>query len=201
MKSVIGSVAVGSALVLVATALGTSVVQADPDTVIHYATSVQGERTVVTSVDTGRFQLAGDVVQLVDNDGTLMGALPMQYSWDGIVYPIAAEITDDGRAVEMTPTDLPTMVSQVVQRDRGAEWGNLVQAAGQWWNSGGMMTVAVGATIGQVVGCVAILLNPIAGCILGTIIGAGIGAAVGIVRDGSENLQPAMFEFFSTFQP
>ena len=56
-------------------------------------------------------------------------------------------------------------------------------------------------TIGQVVGCVAILLNPIAGCILGTIIGAGIGAAVGIVRDGSENLQPALFEFFSTFQP
>lgn len=201
MRSIIGSAAVGTALVLVATALGASTAHASPDTVIHYATSIQGDRTVVTSVDTGRFQLVGDVVQLVDNDGTLMGALPTQYSWDGIVYPIAAEVTEDGRQVEMTPTDLPTMVAQVVQRDRGAEWGNLVQAAGEWWNSGGMMAVAVGATIGQVVGCVAILLNPIAGCILGTIIGAGIGAVVGVVRDGSENLQPAMFEFFSTFQP
>ena len=187
--------------VVAAALFGAVTAQADPaDPTINYTTTWVGESTVNTHIDSGEFRLVDSQVQLVDSAGTVREVVPTFYSFENITYPIAANISEDGQNLQMTPKDLPTMVSEVVARDRTAAWETLKTEAMSWWNSGGMMAVAVGATVGQVVGCIAILLNPIAGCILGTIIGAGIGAIVGVAQTG-EHLQPAMMDYLKTYQP
>ncbi|MBJ8343160.1 hypothetical protein [Antrihabitans sp. YC2-6] len=195
------SSAIITSTVVAAALFGTAVAQAEPASdVINYTTTWVGTNTVNTRIDSGYFRETDAAVELVDNAGTVREVVPTYFTWDNVRYPIAAAISEDGQNLQMTPKDLPTTVSEVLQRDRGAAWDHLRTEAVKWWENGGMMAVAVGATVGQVVGCIAILLNPIAGCILGTIIGAGIGAIVGIVR-GGENLQPAIFDYFSTYAP
>ena len=200
-----GKSSIVTALVVTAALCGAGASYADPapsnESVINYQTTLDSDSSTTTTIDAGAFRFAGGAVEIADDFGATMASLPLTYSLDGVWHPIEAAIGSDGRQLTLTPEKAAANVTDVSKAaERQDAWNNVVSEVMTGWNNGGLMSTGIGATIGQVVGCIALLLNPIVGCVLGTAVGAGIGAVVGVVR-GNEKVPPAVFKYFRTFIP
>lgn len=194
-----------TAMVVTAALCGAGASYAEPapsdGTVINYQTTLDSDTSTTTTIDAGAFRFAAGAVAIADDFGTTLASLPLTYSVDGVLHPIEAAIGNDGRQLTLMPEKAAANATDVSQAvDRQNAWNNAVSEVMIGWNNGGLMATGIGATIGQVVGCIALLLNPIVGCVLGTAVGAGIGALVGVIR-GNEKVPSAVFKYFRTFIP
>lgn len=147
---------------------------------------------VSTVLDGGSFQLGADgtSVTIVDDAGAALTSIPLAYSIDGGLHPVAASIGDGGRSLTITP-QLPSLVHPVYSP---AAYQNLVTQIEIGWRDGGSVTAGIGAGVGAVVGCILFLF---VGCIPGAAIGGAIGAVNGIVG-ANPAVTPAVFEFVRT---
>ena len=184
----------------------TATAHADPaaaDESIHFHTDRVGD-TVVSSVDAGAFRVArgGNSVDLTNSRGDVITSIPLEFTYNGLPFPIAAAVSQDSRQVTLTPHRLsPVEVTQVSKAaERQSDWNIMVDEVMKGWNNGGLMSAGIGATIGQIAGCVLIFYNPIVGCVLGTVVGGGIGALVGVIR-GNDKIPPAVYAYMTTFVP
>ncbi len=200
-----GKSSIVTALVATAALCGAGASYADPapagESVINYQTTLDSDTATTTTIDAGAFRFAAGAVEIADDFGTTLASLPLTYSLDGVWHPIEAAISDNARQLTLMPEKAAAPVAELSKAaERQDAWNGVVNEVMTGWNNGGLMSTGIGATIGQVVGCIAILLNPIVGCVLGTAVGAGIGAVVGVIR-GNEKVPPALFKYFRTFIP
>lgn len=188
-----------SAIMIAVVGIGSATAHAapaptSPDGQIRYHTSLSNDgRAVDTTVDAGEFRIAstGQSVDLVDNAGATVVSIPLAYSVDGATYPITPIIGDGGRHLTLAPQPAAGPA------DKQAKFDNMLQQIGAGWANGGAMSTAIGAALGFAIGCVSIFPNFVSGCLLGLAIGTTAGAVVGTVN-GNPQVQPAVFEYFTT---
>lgn len=173
---------------LAATTVGTA--HAEP-TPVGYSMTADGG-SVVTVLDAGAFRVDADgtSVAVVDDTGAVLTSIPLAYSVDGALHPVAAEVGDDGRSLTVTP-DLSALLHPVYSP---SAYQNLVTQIEIGWQNGGSVTGGIGAGIGAAVGCVLFLF---VGCIPGAALGAALGVANGVVS-ANPAVTPAVFEFVRT---
>ncbi|WP_067835212.1 hypothetical protein [Nocardia lijiangensis] len=123
---------------------------------VHYRVEVVGD-TVMTTVDNAHFAVAESrhQVELRDPAGRVLESLPMAYSFDGAVHPLAESISDDGRTLTLRPD-----VSQVELAPRTVASPLEEQRA--------LTELSNSLTRG-----------PLLGTVVGTVVGAVVGAAIG----------------------
>lgn len=176
------------------TAFGTAAVgtaHAEPASV-GYSTTVTESGSVRTILDAGAFTLAADghSVDLKNDEGTTLTSIPLAYSVDGLVLPIAGTIGDDGRSLTVTP-QATSLIRPVYSP---AAYDNLVTQIQIGWQNGGSVSGGIGAGIGAVIGCVLFIF---VGCIPGAAAGATIGVVNGITS-ANPAVTPAFFDFVRT---
>mgnify|MGYP005987445129 CR=1 FL=1 len=181
----------------VATGAGHAVADPSSDPV-NYETSVNPDGTVTTILDAGLFRVdaTSETVSVIDQAGTTLASVPLEYTINGTVYSIAPLIGAEGRELTLTPQTVP--VAEVAgPRTKQQAFDNMVNQLAIGWNNGGGVSTAIGAGLGFAIGCVSIFPNFISGCIIGTVIGTVAGAVIG-TANGNPQAQPAVFEYFTT---
>jgi hypothetical protein len=181
----------------VATGAGQAV--ADPTSEsMNYQTSVNPDGTVKTILDAGLFRVdaTSETVSIVDQAGSTVASIPLEYSINGTVYSIAPLIGAEGRELTLTPQTVS--VAEVAgAKTKQQAFDNMVNQLAIGWNNGGGVGTAIGAGLGFAIGCVSIFPNFISGCIIGTVIGTVAGTVIGI-NNANPEAQPAVFEYFTT---
>jgi tetrahydromethanopterin S-methyltransferase subunit F len=191
---------IGAAVLAMGVGLaGTGIGQAEPtaapealalrgvDKGMNYQVSATDDRrAVVTSIDTGRFQLVHDakVVAITDDSGTVLAALPMVVRVGEHSVPLEPTIDADGSRLTLTPVgESETPVRDISAQERFfAETQRLQPEI--------IQGAAIGAAIGFVLGfplglfVLDFITVPVA-----TVAGAAIGALAGYAMAGG---QPAI---------
>ena len=159
---------------------------------VGYSISTGAPGTITTVLDAGAFQLGSDgtAVTVVDDAGATLANIPLAYSVDGTLFPVAAAIGDGGRSLNLVP-GLPSAIHPVYSP---AAYQNLVTQIEISWRNGGSVTAGIGAGIGAAVGCVLFLF---VGCIPGAALGVTLGVVNGVVS-ANPAVTPALFEFVRT---
>ncbi|WP_431969621.1 hypothetical protein [Nocardia sp. bgisy134] len=123
---------------------------------VQYRIEVVGDR-VMTTVDNAHFAVAESrhQIELRDSAGRVLESLPMAYSIDGVVHPLAESISDDARTLTLRPD-----VSQVERAPRTVASPLEEQRA--------LTELSNSLTRG-----------PLLGTVVGTVVGAVVGAAIG----------------------
>ncbi|WP_072802991.1 hypothetical protein [Rhodococcoides yunnanense] len=184
------AIAALSSVALVAGSVGTA--QAEPAPAnVGYSTTVDNG-SVRTLLDAGTFALTSDgsAVSILDAAGATVASVPLSYSVDEQVLPIASAIGDGGRSLTLTPNSA-SLIHPVYSP---AAYQNLVTQIQIGWNNGGSVSAGIGAGIGAVVGCVLFIF---VGCIPGAALGATIGVVNG-VTSANPAATDAAFEFIRT---
>ncbi|WP_280400079.1 hypothetical protein [Nocardia carnea] len=140
------------------------------------------------------------VLEIKDPAGTLVASMPLEFSVNGIEIPVASEVKDDGKVVEITPEKPAGLepggaVVQSVAKPIASPAENQM-AINEFSSHFGLATAIggfVGTALGFVVGCVV-------GVALGCIPGAGIGGIIGTIVVGGPTLIGAGIELINTLQ-
>ncbi|MCA2205793.1 hypothetical protein [Nocardia rosealba] len=157
------------------------------DNGVNYEVSATDDRrAVVTSIDTGRFQLVHDakVVAITDDSGAVVAALPMVVRVGEHAVPLTPSIDAEGSRLTLTPVgESETPVRDISAQERFfAETQRLQPEI--------IQGAAIGAAIGFVLGfplglfVLDFITVPVA-----TVAGAAIGALAGYAMAGG---QPAI---------
>ncbi|WP_280265042.1 hypothetical protein [Nocardia wallacei] len=199
------SVTVAAAVVVGAmtTALGTAHADPVPDRQsIEYSTQ-SVDRTVVTRLTGGTFELVdkpGDARQFVgirDSGGAVALEFPLDFRIAGVPIPVVPVLREGARVLEVTAehpagADLGALVAQAARPvaspvENGRALNDFTSRLG--------VAAAIGALIGGAVagaiGCViAVLMLCVPGAVVFGAVGAALGALVGggpaVIRDGME---------------
>lgn len=161
-------------LVIAAMGVGTGVSGANPtapaDKGVDYKTELQ-DKTVVTTLDGGFFEVSGDgkTVDIKDkaSDKTLV-TLPLAVNLGDLSIPLVNKVKDDGKRLELTPNAAKATPATPLLKPVASTKEN--QAAQEAFASQLGIASAVGGFAGTVVGAV-----------VGGILGAGAGLAAGVV--------------------
>ncbi|MBH0778355.1 hypothetical protein [Nocardia bovistercoris] len=178
-----GTVAVTALLAVASVALTATVADAKPtneparevsasgiDNGVEYRTTlVDGSRSSATSVDRGRFALAGDRITLTADSGALVTAIPLAYEISGSRVAVAHTIGADGRTLTLTPEVSAAQIGEMQPVSSMARLiaeleKNVVGAVG-----GAVLGGLLGAILG--VGFFSLLTGPI-GMVVGAVAGA-----------------------------
>ena len=203
-----------AAVLITAMGIGVGTAHADqsaPD--IRYETTLVDGQTVVTTIDSGSFDVAADgrTVDLADDLGRTVVNLPLYYTVGPLEYPLLHEVSSDNRTLKMTPDPDITKarpavkpVASLLENQRAQD--AFVTQFGIATAVGGFLGTAVGAVIGTllfaaVAGAVC-LVPPFAQCILTTlpilVTGAAVGAIIGTIVVGGPALAIAGTDLIST---
>lgn len=129
---------------------------------------VDGSRASTTSVDRGRFALAGDRVTLTSDSGAVVTAIPLTYEISGSRVAVAHTIGADGRTLTLTPEVSAAQIGEMQPVSSMARLiaeleKNVVGVAG-----GAVLGGLIGAILG--VGFFSLLTGPI-GMVVGAVAG------------------------------
>lgn len=218
--------AAGAVLVTAALTLGAGTAHADPTPApaetINYAVQLL-EKTVVTTLKGGTFSIVekegetatgeapqaepiaeeakDKVVEIRDNKGELVVAMPLEFTANGIEIPVKSEVKKDGAVLEITPekpagldTNQPLAVKPIASPIENQ------RAQGEFASNFGIATAIggfVGTAIGAVIGCIVTI---VAGCLPGLVTGAGVGGILGTIAVGGPTLIAAGIELINTLQ-
>lgn len=167
---------------------------------IGYEAHAEGE-SVVTSIDAGAFRIADtrEAIEVVDDRGKLVAALPLTIRVGDAVYPIDADL--DGRRVTLTPqvpADVASSVKSVAQdgfdtqeeRDDSA-LADFNSYLGYATLIGGLIFGVIFGAVGLAVGCglfaVTVIGTPV-GCFGGLLAGFAAGGLAGTIFVGGAAL-------------
>jgi len=202
----LGKIVATAAFVTTALAVGSGTASADPAAIAVRADTAQGSDhgvgytsaadvsagTVTTLLDAGTFRVEADgsQVSVVRDDGVVVGAIPLAFRLDGRMFPIAGSVGEGGRALTLTPKQIPLPVNQVRVDDPVAQQKLIDEA--QKNQTGAIIGNVVGSMVGLVVGCI---VGVIGGCLPGAIIGGGVGALIGMDIQGGPTTRQAFIDF------
>lgn len=199
-------------LVIAAMGVGTGVSGADPsapaDKGVDYKTELQ-DKTVVTTLDGGFFEVSGDgkTVNIKDkaSDKTLV-TLPLAVNLGDLSIPLVNKVKDDGKRLELTPdatkaTPLTPLLKPVAStKENLAAQETFATQLGIATAVGGLTGTAVGAVVGvglALAECVAAFACIVAG--LPTIgAAAAVGGVVGTLVAGGPTLVVAGIDLIQT---
>ncbi|HEY5854142.1 MAG TPA: ammonium transporter [Aldersonia sp.] len=165
----------------VAVGAGTSYAQPAP-TPIGYEVKLV-DKTIVTTLDNGRFDVAADQrsVDIEDAAGNTVLTLPLSFALDDVAHPYGVALRDDDRVLELTPDMDPAKASPSLLRPTASLLEN--QRAQQAFATQFGIATAIGSFTGLVVGALvgALVGVPIAGVCAGLTAGLCIIAAIPII--------------------
>lgn len=185
--------------------------QSAPD--IGYETTLVDGQTVVTTLDSGSFDVAADgrTVDLADDLGRTVVNLPLYYTVGPLEYPLLHEVSSDNRTLKMTP-DLditkarPAVkpVASLIENQRAQD--AFATQFGIATAIGGFTGTAVGAVLGTLLGIAfagaVCLVPPIIQCVVTTLpiiaAGAAVGAIIGTIVVGGPALAIAGTDLINT---
>ncbi|WP_446225507.1 hypothetical protein ACTWPB_10710 [Nocardia sp. IBHARD005] len=154
---------------------------------VNYQVSATDDRrAVVTSIDTGRFQLVHDakVVAVTDESGTVLAALPMVVRVGEHAVPLTPSIDEKGTSLTLTP------VSESTEPVRDISAQERFFAETQRLQPKIIEGAAIGAAIGFVLGFpLGLFILDFITVPVATVAGAAIGALAGYALAGG---QPAI---------
>ncbi|WP_063055621.1 hypothetical protein [Nocardia salmonicida] len=166
---------------------------------INWKTGIEGD-AVVVETDAGSLTTANNQLQVRDNQGNIVAALPLAYTIDDLEYPIDAIV--DGTRATLTPrTDAASarpssLLKDVVRQDAfddavsaAATQFGIITAIGTLVGTltGGVAGCAIGGAGGILLGIPVLALGGatgVAGCLAGAAVGIPLGAAAGLVLTG-----------------
>lgn len=166
---------------------------------VEYRAGIDESGTkVVTVLDAGIFRLDrdGDVVEVVNGEGDVVGSIPLSYRINNSEFSIAPLLGDEGRTLTLTPEiakDHKTLTpASIALSDisSAARFSDELNKA----SFGGGIGAAIGGAIGLTLGCV---VGVIVGCIPGVLVGAALGGAIGLVNTGGQPLIDAGYQYLS----
>ncbi|RDI61391.1 hypothetical protein [Nocardia pseudobrasiliensis] len=187
---------------VVAVTLGAGTVHADagaPE--VRYEAKLVGN-VVETTLDGGYFQVAGDqqTVAIKDTTGNTLVTLPLSFRQDGLEYPLAQQISDSGRTLDLTvvkdaaaarPAPALTPVASNAENQRAMD--AFATQFGIATAIGGFIGTAIGAVAGAIIGLSVLPIEP------ATIItGAAIGGIIGTLVVGGPTLIIAGIDLINT---
>ncbi|MFC0449761.1 hypothetical protein [Rhodococcus jostii] len=180
------------------TAHASPVTQGAPD--IGYEAHAEGD-SVVTSIDAGAFRITDtrDAIEVVDDGGKVVAALPLTIRLGDAVYPIDADLA--GRTVTLTPhvpADVASSLKSVAQEgfDTQDERDDVALAdfnsyLGYATLIGGLIFGVIFGVVGLAVGCgllaVTVIGTPV-GCLGGLMAGFAAGGLAGTIFVGGAAL-------------
>ncbi|MFD9667034.1 hypothetical protein ACFWAY_36430 [Rhodococcus sp. NPDC059968] len=167
---------------------------------IGYEAHAEGE-SVVTSIDAGAFRITDtrEAIEVVDDSGKVVAALPLTIRVGDAVYPIDADL--DGRTVTLTPhvpADVASSLKSVAQdgfdtqeeRDDSA-LADFNSYLGYATLIGGLIFGVIFGAVGLTVGCglfaVTVIGTPV-GCLGGLLAGFAAGGLAGTIFVGGAAL-------------
>ncbi|MEU7766846.1 hypothetical protein AB0B25_17185 [Nocardia sp. NPDC049190] len=214
-----------AAMVIGAMTIGLGTAHADEpapaaDQAIRYSVKLV-DKTVVTTLKGGTFELAkssedvkdNDVYKIKDGQGNTVLSLPIAFKVAETVVPVKPVVKDDDTVLELTPDQ-----SVAVPKDKPVNTVNVVaqpiaspvenqraqnEFASQFGIAtavGGFLGTAIGVIAGGVIGCILGLPFLGVGCIPAAIAGAGIGGILGTVAVGGPALAIAGMDLINTLQ-
>ncbi|MFI6867107.1 hypothetical protein [Nocardia sp. NPDC050406] len=154
---------------------------------IHWNAKIEGD-SIVVDTDGGSLTTDNGQLQVVDNQGTVLTAVPLNYTLNDLVYPIDASV--DGLRAVLTPVKDPaaarpvadSMRHDVVRQDA---MDDALSAAATQFGLATSIGTLVGTLVGAVVGCLfGGVLGLAVGCLPGAAAGIALGAAAGLVLTG-----------------
>ncbi|APB00424.1 hypothetical protein [Nocardia seriolae] len=162
---------------------------------IHWNAKVDGN-AVVVDIDQGSLSTDNGRLQVRDNGGNVVTAVPLSYTLDDLDHPIQATVeglratlVPDTNPASARPTDLPL---HDVTSDKQKNFDDALGAAATQFGLATAIGTLVGTVIGGSLGCVvgALVGTPglvpgwIGGCLAGAAVGISLGAAAGLVLVG-----------------
>lgn len=156
------------------------------------------KRSAVSTLQTGRFIASwdGDAVVVTDDNGILVGTVPLKYDIGGKTLEVTPKIEDDNRKLTLTP--VAESATPLRDIDAQQQFFDVVQA--------NMPAVATGAVIGGAIGFILgfpaglFVLDFITAPLMG-IAGALIGGAIGLQASGGQPAIEAALQYANTIVP
>ncbi|MCX0270454.1 ammonium transporter [Nocardia zapadnayensis] len=183
---------------LATTTVGAAVVHAEPATPeIGYRAELIGNR-VVTTLTNGTFEIAGETVEILDNSGTTVVALPLAVREGATEYPLPHAVRDEGRVLELTAVKDVAAARPAAQpvaspQENLAAQDNFTSQLGIATAIGGF----VGTALGAVVGLATWAGGPVTG-IPGIVTAAALGGIIGTIVVGGPTLIIAGIDLINT---
>ncbi|MGK8522672.1 hypothetical protein ACRS6B_14415 [Nocardia asteroides] len=136
---------------------------------ISYTTTLAADhRSAVVDLASGRFEVTPDVVNVIADDGAVVGTIPTTLRMEtGQNFSVTPSLDPSGRTLTMTPaggTPAPAAVAPEVQ---GLMHDALL--------GGALIGAAIGCAIGIAIGIWFFVVGAVVGCAVGAAIGAWIG--------------------------
>ncbi|MEU0502662.1 hypothetical protein [Nocardia sp. NPDC005998] len=137
---------------------------------IAYTTSLAADHTsALVTLASGRFDLAPDAVNVLADDGAIVGTIPTTLRTEaGQALAVTPALDGTGTQLSLTPVGGPSDEVIASQNMPGVH---------QAW---GPMSIAIGATFGCMVGVAIGIWFFLVGAIIGCAIGAAWGAMMGL---------------------
>lgn len=162
---------------------------------IHWNAKVDGN-AVVVDIDQGSFSTDNGQLQVRDNGGNVVTAVPLSYTLDDLDHPIQATV--EGLRATLVPNTDPAAARPAnpllhnVTSEKQSSFDDAVSAAATQFGLATAIGTLVGTVIGGSLGCVvgAAVGTPglvpgwIGGCLAGAAVGITLGAAAGLVLVG-----------------
>jgi hypothetical protein len=183
---------------LATTTVGAAVVHAEPAATpeIGYRAELVGNR-VVTTLTNGTFEVAGETVEILDNSGATVVALPLAVREGATEYPLPHAVRDEGRVLELTAVKDAAAARPAAQpvaspQENYAAQANFASQFGLATAIGGF----IGTALGALVGLTGVVTGP--GVVASVIAGAAIGGIIGTIVVGGPTLIIAGVDLFNT---
>ncbi|WP_278264626.1 ammonium transporter [Nocardia sp. AG03] len=184
---------------LAAALVGTGISHADPVTPnVDYRTELVGNK-VVTTLTNGTFELTGNGVEIRDQAGAAVVALPLSVRDGSLEYPLPHAVSQNQTVLEITAVKdvalaKPNLTPVASPAENYAAQANFASTFGLATAVGSFVGMAIGAVIGLVVGAAAGGV----GAIPGFITGASIGGIIGSLVVGGPTLIVAGLDLINT---
>ncbi|MEC3952829.1 hypothetical protein VMT65_07290 [Nocardia sp. CDC153] len=140
---------------------------------VGYSTTLAADHSnALVTLASGHFALAPDSVQVVADDGTIVGSIPLTLTANtGQVLQVTPALNSD-TSLTLTPVGGPTVAATSSQdlpfmHQVDADEGGAIFAG-----------AVIGCVIGIIIGIWFFLVGAIVGCAVGAVIGAFVGAAI-----------------------
>ncbi|APA97026.1 hypothetical protein [Nocardia seriolae] len=140
---------------------------------VGYTTTLAADHSnALITLASGHFVLAPDAVQVVGDDGALVGSIPMTLTSDTGQALSVTPVLNSDTSLTLTPVGGPTVAATTSQDLPFMHQAGFDVAAGVFFGA------VVGCVIGIIIGIWFFLVGALVGCAIGAVIGAFVGAAL-----------------------